>query len=94
MNTEIPQYRAHPNQLGSSLGVGGDSRNTPRNHAHTPPCSLYLAPPFHLVLPRRVTGDKDAVTSYLGVPGSWLVQGTLGLAYPASFESHVNLAQW
>lgn len=27
-------------------------------------------------------------------PGSWLVQGTLGLAYPGSMESHVCLAEW
>lgn len=27
-------------------------------------------------------------------PGSWVVQGTLGLAYPGSFESHVCLAEW
>ncbi|CAM9493428.1 unnamed protein product, partial [Choristocarpus tenellus] len=27
-------------------------------------------------------------------PGSWLVQGTLGLAYDSSFESHKLMAEW
>ncbi len=36
----------------------------------------------------------EDVTKGLLRPGSWVVQGTLGLAYPGSFESHVCLAEW
>eukprot|EP00752_Nemacystus_decipiens_P001565 g1528.t1 len=41
----------------------------------------------------RLREVEDVVRGRLQ-PGSWVVQGTLGLAYPGSFESHVCLAEW
>ncbi|CAM9903033.1 unnamed protein product, partial [Hapterophycus canaliculatus] len=41
----------------------------------------------------RLSDVEDAAKALLQ-PGSWLVQGTLGLAYPGSFESHICLAKW
>lgn len=38
--------------------------------------------------------EMEDVARGLLRPGSWVVQGTLGLAYPGSFESHVCLADW
>lgn len=38
--------------------------------------------------------ESEGVARGLLEPGSWLVQGTLGLAYPGSYESHVCLAEW
>lgn len=43
--------------------------------------------------PSRLLDKKDEAMRFLR-PGSWLVQGTLGLAYPGSMESHVCLAEW
>lgn len=41
----------------------------------------------------RLSRTEEAARG-LFQPGSWLVQGTLGLAYPGSYESHVLLAKW
>ncbi|CAN0245116.1 unnamed protein product, partial [Ectocarpus sp. 8 AP-2014] len=38
--------------------------------------------------------ESEEMAKGLLEPGSWLVQGTLGLAYPGSCESHVCLAEW
>lgn len=38
--------------------------------------------------------ESEEMAKGLLEPGSWLVQGTLGLAYPGSYESHVCLAEW
>eukprot|EP00903_Cladosiphon_okamuranus_P016539 g15257.t1 len=38
--------------------------------------------------------EMEDVAKGLLRPGSWVVQGTLGLAYPGSFESHMCLAEW
>lgn len=70
--------------------------------SHLPVLSFPSPTPSHCVLIpclccrlrlRRLRDMEEAVRSLLG-PGSWVVQGTLGLAYPASFESHVQLAEW
>ncbi|CAM9292121.1 unnamed protein product [Pylaiella littoralis] len=41
----------------------------------------------------RLREMEDAAKGKLK-PGAWVVQGTLGLAYTDSFESHVRLAEW
>lgn len=47
----------------------------------------------HEQLQISVSAMADKAKAYLR-PGSWLVQGTLGLAYPGSFKSHSVLAKW
>ena len=89
-NARRAWYKTLQASLYASLSLGLSARKEHKSWVTRP---LRPHPRGGGITSRRLIDAKDEVMRFLG-KGTWLVQGTLGLAYPDSMESHVCLAEW